>query len=282
MAILQTPLRLSTLRYVASFLEYGLSACLIRFTTFPKQTYLILLLISSLGFTISRAQTYQTTDQQAAQIDSTNGYWRLNTQAATRSTRVQFFSPDSRLLYEEILPGKWVSLNRKTQRQFDKLLAQLISNQLVSSRIKTETLPPTPLELPKSGLTVTPDNPTNSPMPASYKVHAYVSQSGKLYLVIDNPDRFRYKIKIIDQRNRSLYEEFANLDQYRRRLDVSSLSVDSYQIVIQIGNEPFVYKIKQQTSKTAYSLYPIVAKKQPDSSELNTPHSQIPPAKLDL
>ena len=202
-----------------------------------------------------KAQVEQTTRQPVA--DSSRGYWRLNTQADSRTTLIQFFGPNHQLLYVENLPEKWVKLSRKNQKQFDQLLEQLVDNQLVTSRIKTEILPPTP-ELPTpANVTVRSNSPQNAPSAdATYRVHAYVNSIGKLYMVVDNPERLRYKILVADQKDRTLYEEFTNHDQYRRKLDLSPLSRDSYQLVVQIDNKPFIYNIRRQDTRFAYSIQP--------------------------
>lgn len=205
---------------------------------------------------------------QRAQIDSTRGYWRLNTQAATRNTLIQFFGPNHQLLYVENLPEKWVKLSRKNQKQFDQLLAQLLTNQLVTSRIKTEILPPTP-ELPAPPrVSASANSPQNLPSTAaSYRVHAYVNPAGKLYLIVDNPDHLRYKIWVADQKDRTLYEEFTNHDQYRRRLDLSALPTDLHQVTVQIDNKPFIYKIRRQDTGFAYSIQSESVNKEPTTEQ---------------
>ncbi|MVM29094.1 hypothetical protein GO755_03550 [Spirosoma sp. HMF4905] len=205
-----------------------------------------------------QAQFDPTTQQSAAEIDSSRGYWRLKTQAATRSTLIQFFGPAKELLYEEIIPGKWVKLSRKNQKQFDQLLDQLLAKQLLTNRIETETLPPTPVEPTPPRLSVRSNSSHESPSAtASYLVHAYVNSTGKLYLIVDNPERLRYSVKVVDQIGNALYEEFTNRDQYRRRLDISALPHDAYQVVVQIDNKPFTYKVKRQENKMAYTIQPL-------------------------
>ncbi|QMW03992.1 hypothetical protein [Spirosoma foliorum] len=212
-----------------------------------------------------QAQFEPVVQQNDVEIDSSRGYWQLTTQASTRSTMVQFFGPDHHLLYEEIMPEKWVKLSRRNQKQFDQLLAKLVANQLLTDRIKTEALPPTPTEpeQPRVSVKASTSSYANSTV-NSYLVHAYINQTGKLYLIVDNPDRYRYMVKVIDQGGQSLYEEFTNHDRYRRRLDLSSLPNDAYQVVVQIDNKPFVYKLKRQTNRMAYSLQsPSALKPQP-------------------
>lgn len=223
---------------------------------------LMLLLQAQTGL----AQFEQTAQQNTVEADSSRGYWRLKTQAATRSTLIQFFGGNHQLLYEEILPEKWVKLSRKNQKQFDELLAQLLDNQLVTSRIKTEILPPTPVEtVPPSVPVKSTPAPYSASTTAAYQVHAYVNSSGKLYLIVNNPDRLRYKISVVGQGNRSLYEEFTNHNQYRRKLDLSALLQDSYQVLVQIDDKPFIYKIRRQDSRYAYSIQPgsVVGKEAP-------------------
>ncbi|GAB4038381.1 hypothetical protein [Spirosoma jeollabukense] len=249
--------------------------------TIVKQPHFIWLAVFML---LLHTHTVQAQIDQTIQPDSTRGYWRLNTQAATRSTLVQFFGPNHQLLYVENLPEKWVKLSRKNQKQFDQLLAQLLANQLVMSRIKTETLPPTP-ELPApTHVSVNASSPQNLPSTvASYRVHAYVNPAGKLYLIVDNPDHLRYKIWVADQKDRTLYEEFTNHDQYRRRLDLSALPTDSYQVTVQIDNKPFTYKIRRQEASFAYSIHPESVNKEATIEQSREPRKPLRvPVTLDL
>ena len=217
--------------------------------------------------------------------DSSRGYWRLQTQAATRSTRVQFYGQNHQLLYEEILSEKWVHLSRKNQKQFDRLLAQLVANQLLASRIRTESMPLTPdVPTPPRRLARLSTDPGYVPTPASYVVHASMSQAGKLYLIVDNPGRLRYTVSVIDQRGRSIYKEFTNHDRYRRRLDVSAVPDAAYQLVVLIDDKPFVYNVSRRSHDLTYGLQPQPTRSQqasaaPDRRE-NTSLSM--PVRIDL
>ncbi|GAB4050317.1 hypothetical protein GCM10028810_44270 [Spirosoma litoris] len=234
---------------------------------------------------VGRAQFEPAAQQNEVEIDSSRGYWQLTTQASTRSTIVQFFGPDRHLLYEEIMPEKWVKLSRKNQKQFDQLLAKLVANQLLTDRIKTEALPPTPAEpkMPNVSVKTNASSYANSTV-NSYLVHAYINQTGKLYLIVDNPDRYRYMVKVIDQGGQSLYEEFTNHDRYRRRLDLSSLPNDAYQVVVQINNKPFVYKLKRHANRMAYSLQsPSALKPQPGTEPNRADNDRLlMPVSIDL
>ena len=215
----------------------------------------VLMVMIMLQTSLTQAQVGPLTPPTAIRTDSSEGYWRLKTQAATRSTRVQFYGPDHQLLYEEIIPGKWVDLNHKNQKRFDQLLTQLVTNQLVASRITTEDLPALPDESIPSSTPKPPGLATNyNPVATSYLVHAYVNQTGKLYLIVNNPERLRYKVSVIDHRKWPLYEEFTNQNRYRQRLDLSALHSTTYQVIIQIDNKPFVYQISRRPDTLVYTI----------------------------
>lgn len=219
-------------------------------------SFLIVVVILLLQAHTGVTQVNQTTPLSTARTDSSRGYWRLKTQPASRNTSIQFFGPAGQLLYEENLPEKWVKLSRKNQAQFDQLLDQLRRNQLLADRIKTEPLPPTPTEPAPRRITDRPNMSAYYPSSiAAYRVHAYVNPTGKLYLFVDNPDRLRYKISVVDQQDRALYEEFTNLVKYRRKLDLSTLYV-SCQVIVHIDDKPFIYKISRQDTKSAYRIQP--------------------------
>ncbi|WP_348073021.1 hypothetical protein [Dyadobacter sp.] len=206
----------------------------------------------------AEAQPYQATGAKV-ENESQNGHWRILTNAASRRTQVQFFGPDRQLLYEEALPEKWIKQNKKTQKQLDKLLAQILANQLLIARLKTEDLPPKLTDPTTANLNVSQDRSSHS---ASYSVHASINSDAKLYIVVDNPERFRYKIELLDYKQRSVYQEFTSHDHYRRRLDVSTLPGDLLQVVVVIDKKRFVYTIKKQNPKSEYSIQQMVAANQ--------------------
>jgi hypothetical protein len=208
----------------------------------------------------AQAQSSQL-ERTRVESDSPNGHWRMLTNAASRRTQVQFFGPDQQLLYEEALPEKWIKQNKKTRRQLDKLLAQILANQLLIARLKTEDLP---LKLPNpatANLNMSHDSASHS---ARYSVHASINSDAKLYIVVDNLARLRYKIEVLDYKERSVYQEFTSHDHYRRRLDVSALPGDLLRVIVVIDKQQFVYNIKKQNAKSAYSIQQMIAVNQKD------------------
>jgi hypothetical protein len=229
---------------------------------FNSPGHFLWLCIAALFFlpTNGQAQSYQLAGAKL-ENESSGAHWRILTNAATRTTQVQFFGPDQQLLYEEALPEKWIKQSKKTQKQLDKLLSQILANQLLIARLKTESLPPKLPDPAPSNLNALPDSSSNS---ESYSVHASINADAKLYIVVDNPSQFRYKIEVVDHKERSVYQEFTSHDHYRRRLDVSALPGDLLRVIVVIDKQRFVYNIKKQDTKSAYSIQQMVAANQKD------------------
>ena len=236
-------------------------ACILR----PSRTALWLLLALALnslcqpGFSQKKSHPiFQTTQ---AETDSTQGYWKLKTLVDTRMTVIQFFAPNRQLIYQESLPEKWVKPTARNRRQFDRLLKELLSHRLVSTRIKTETLPTLPpeprLSLPKPG---TVREQSASGEEALYTISAFVNQAGVLRLLVDSPLRQRYKIELVDKRGNLLYQEFNNLAHYRRWIDVSALGSGSYLHLVRIDGQDFRYELNNGRVTRPYQLMPLAVK----------------------
>ena len=206
-----------------------------------------------------QAQMEQTSAPEALNTNANQGSWRLKTDATTRRTQIQFFGVDQQLLYEETLPEKLVKLSRRNQMELDQLLAELLTNQLLTTRLKTKVLPPTPIKPSLSrGSVKVHSNPNTTSNEVPCQVRAYINRAGKLHVLVDNPNRWRYTIKIFDSWNRLLHEEFSNHNQYHHALDLSGLARDSYQILIRLTNKPdlYTYKLRIGGSNSTYSLEP--------------------------
>ncbi len=189
------------------------------------------------------------------ETDSTQGYWQLKTLVDTRMTVIQFFAPNRQLIYQESLPEKWVKPTPHNRRQFDRLLQELLSHRLVTTRIKTATLPtllPEPrLPLLKPGAD---REQIVSGKELPFTISAYVNQSGKLRILVDSPLRERYKIELTDERGNVQYQEFNNLPHYCCWLDVSALGSGVYSLVIRIAGQDVRYTLNNGRIKQTYQL----------------------------
>ena len=190
--------------------------------------------------------------QKAIGNDPEKGRWQVYTQAASRNTIIQFYGSDENLIYEEILPEKWVKLTRKNQIKLDKLLEQVLSNQLLISRLRTQALPPAP-RLP----TKSTNNQIVDSAAVSYVVNAFVSGEGKVHIAVNNPEQLRYMIQILDDRKRTVYQEFSNRDEFRRRFDITAIQTSELEVIIEINKKRHVYHVKRQDMKALYSIEPV-------------------------
>ncbi len=200
----------------------------------------LLLLQAQLGL----AQVGESTGKQIQSAALDRGYWRLNTLASTHTTQVQFFGPTHQLLYEERMPGRWVNLTRKNQKQFDQLLDQLVSNQLLTTRIKTAPLPESADEL-------IPADPAQ--VATAQSIRATTNSRGELFLAIDNPAYAAINVSVMD-RNQAVYEESVSTRQYRRKLDVSAIDCDACRLLIRLDNRLVVYRMSRPATPSAYRL----------------------------
>jgi hypothetical protein len=136
-----------------------------------------------------------------------------------------------------------------------------VANQLLSSRIKAQTLPPTPAVAESS---IGELNPTPT---TSYLVHAYINKEGILRIIVNNPQRLRFMIKLAGREDQSFYEDISTLDNYRRWLDLSPIGYGSYQLTVRIDNKPVIFKLNKQPARDIYDIHPLSAVNPPVTAE---------------
>ncbi len=232
----------------------------------PKSTRVVLWLLLILGLStlhqpgFAQNKEHPILHTTRAETDSSHGYWRLKTLAETRMTVIQFFAPGEQLIYQESLSEKWVKPTHRNRQQFDRLLKELLAQKLVTTRIKTRTLPtflPT-RNLPAPRPNLAADSMEEvSPVEKLYTVDAFVNQAGKLHLLVDNPLRLRYKIELVDERGNLHYQEFTNIEQYRRHLDISSMDTGRHKLTVRIDGREIQYDLNNRQVKRVYQLAPL-------------------------
>lgn len=223
-----------------------------------RNLLLSILLLQSLHFgEFAQAQSTPP-GHLSAKADSSGSYWRVLTDARSRNTRVQFFGKDHVLLYEEDVPDKWIRQSKRNERRLNKLLAEILANQLIIKRLKTEELPAEPV---RKGLPPATEMHQGEVIDASYQFHVTINSAGKVRLAVNNPGSLRYKIEIADYRDRVVYQEFTNHDQYRRYFDISPVTGDTAKVILTIDEKRFVYNIRREQRGSSYSVDPVVAKR---------------------
>ncbi len=86
---------------------------------------------------------------------------------------------------------------------------------------------------------------------------AFVNQAGKLHLLVDNPLRLRYKIELVDEQGNLHYQEFTNIEQCRRNLDISSMDTGRHKLTVKIDGREIQYDLNNRQVKRIYQLAPL-------------------------
>lgn len=212
---------------------------------------LVLLLLHA-GITLEAKSV--TGSNPTMKADSSGSHWKILTDAKSRKTRVQFFASDQTLLYEEEIPEKWIKQNKRNRQRLDRLLADINANKLIVSRLRTQELSAEPV---KAAASVQPENTSPADEQASYRIHVAINSDGKIRLAVDNPKILRYKIEIVDYKERIIYQEFTSLGQYRRYIDISPAISQAAQLILTIDKKRLIYNITREERKSNYTITPV-------------------------
>ena len=195
--------------------------------------------------------TQSAADNQPADADPDEGksHWRISTDPISRSTTVQFFSPQQRVLYEEVLPGQYVPLNDRNVAHLDHLLSRISANNLVASAVNTSPL----LSESRFYKERTSKAPTRSVTPeAAHPVAglranlAYNADRKKLIVRFANPSGSRVNLKLTDERDRELYWNSVVAPEILQRFDMGDAPDGRYTLVIYrpYTKERYVHKVQ--------------------------------------
>ncbi len=218
--------------------------------------YLVLLLVSGLS---ARGQQKQILAHGYSSEPglTQKSHWRLKTSATSLSTRVEFYDDKGEQLYEETLEGHYLKLTNRTQRELDRLLQELMSGQLLSTRVKAQPLPirdlPTDANARSaSQLQLQLVNPQAS---IASPVYLCLNQSGSVYIHIENPQRQQTTVWLTDGGTRYYEDNFRDASYYKF-LDVSALAGGSYYIKVRRKGLQETYQLNLSPKQCAYQRQP--------------------------
>lgn len=80
-------------------------------------------------------------------------------------------------------------------------------------------------------------------------VSGYVKQAGIFKLAIDNPEGFRYRIRVTDDRGKIWYQESTSSGKFRRFLDLSYPSSKCLKVTVKGPGEEIVYAVHRAEAK---------------------------------
>lgn len=176
-----------------------------------------------------------------------NGYWRLHTEAGSRTTVVRFYRADNQLLYEESMGNRYVRLTKRNVARLDNMLNRLVSGTLIASSVKAQPMNEVSAE---SAIRTRADatrqvatvSPTNKKGYAIDATGYYQARFNRLFLTVVNPDRHRMDIMLLDeQKHLHLFWETDNGPEYMRRLSLTELPAGHYTLVIKTVDRTFRY-----------------------------------------
>lgn len=211
------------------------------------------------GLLIIRSSAFAQSDTHYAYpADSSNGYWRLHTDYASRSTVIRFFDANRQLIYQETLRGRYVKLKKRNTRLFDLTLHRLINNQLLSSQVKSHELLAGNDRMPISAFirpTALPDEPAPATdVTRTFAANPTVTSAGKLKVVFINPAQDRILISLIDDAHRGVYKELSTLPSYKRLVDITQLPEGTFTFAIEAPQRKYKYRLTIGPDKGPYYL----------------------------
>jgi hypothetical protein len=211
------------------------------------------------------AITFSAVAQEAHYRDPNNpgkGYWQIYTNAQTRSTSIKFFDSQKYLLYEEVIPGKYIKLTNRNINRINQTFDQITQNNLVVSKIKSDQLPANHTRKSAVGEKATHRN-NNQNGGSKITLNTFkIPNTTKLHLTFQNPNRERIKIYLMNDAKQIIYDENVNRNYYNRNLDFAGLHPGKYMLVLTTTNRKFRYTEQIQiggSSRTWQSSPPLPA-----------------------
>lgn len=192
------------------------------------------------------------------------GYWRLKTSVESATTSVTFFDAHDQPIYQEYLPGHYVTLNKRTVRLLDdflKRLEQLESGRLLAAQLKTELVPFSTMAHQRKPLRLPPNYVSGHDTlqtPLTVQIHCSVTKEGKIRLNLLNPTEEALTILLADDGGQTIYKECTSLNQYYSRLDVSNISNGDFKLTVsnQKGDVVHAFGLRINMA-TQYELLPL-------------------------
>lgn len=86
-------------------------------------------------------------------------------------------------------------------------------------------------------------------LPEKSGVSGYVKQAGIFKLAINNPQGFRYRIRVTDDRGKIWYQESTISGKFRRLLDLTYPSSKCLKVVVKGPDEEVVYAVHRAEAK---------------------------------
>jgi hypothetical protein len=198
----------------------------------------------------------QGTEYNPIKTDSARAYWQVKTLASSRSTRIQFFSAEHRLIYEEVLPGKYFKLTPYNQAVLDSTLQKVMNRQLLTSSLKTRVL--------KTALPIQKEYILTAATQSISFVKDYKALGGKILLLLNNPGRHFIYVTLTCPGTEYCYSNKVRPPKnsktiYTQVVNVNRLSAGEYQLTLRQKKQQVTYQLRVQASSDQDQLGIIIS-----------------------
>lgn len=203
------------------------------------------LLVSSLLLIESTVVGQSNQYYQHPHSDSSQGYWKVYTDYATRMTRVSFYSSQDELIYEEKIKDRYIKLTKRTIRQFDNLLIRLVAHNLIVGQVKSYDL------LASNQWTAIPQRDESRLdeeiiTPATSKaaaVNLEIVSSSQVKLSFLNPASERLLITLANESYQFFYKKHSTLKEYAGLVNISHLPTGTYRLEVDGEKKTVQYQL---------------------------------------
>jgi hypothetical protein len=160
-------------------------------------------------------------------------YWNVYTDAVAKKTTINFFDTDRNLLYQEVLSGKYIRLNRRNRNILDLVLLQVRQNSLVATNAKLETL-----QEPRKRTSFNVDTYVNN----SWRYIAIILGQKMLQVNVQNPKREKISVKLYNPRGKTIFI-WRVMYGKSKLYNLESLLSGKYKLVVSNGQTTYTEDI---------------------------------------
>ncbi|GAB3936484.1 DUF3244 domain-containing protein [Larkinella terrae] len=194
--------------------------------------------------------------------DQGKGYWKIQTDYATRNTVIRFFNARSEPIYQETIRGKYVKLTKRNMRLFDEMLNRMVNSELLASQVKSYDLLATNdfrySSVSSSNRFVPSEKPAEEFVPIEnrlFMANPFISESAKLRVSFANPEQKKVQIELTDDESTTVYyNESSYLAGYNRYFDIRHLSSGKYHLKLKSPDQTLNYLMTINKPYQEYSL----------------------------
>lgn len=194
--------------------------------------------------------------------DQSKGYWKIQTDYATRNTVIRFFNARNEPIYQETLMGKYVKLTKRNMRLFDEMLNRMVNSELLASQVKSYDLVASNdfsySSASSSNRYAPEEKPSEEFVPIEnrlFMANPWVTNTAKLRVNFANPEQKKVLIELTDEESQTVYyNESSHLAGYNRYFDIRHLTSGKYRLKLKSPDQTLNYLVTINKPYHDYTL----------------------------